>query len=109
MPQLPGAQQPAITVGSGPWPPLGPGTDRPPGVEEAELARRLEVAEAALAVRDAELVVERAARAAAEQVAAESVGSAVGAVGAAAARGAVLVELVKAAEVLEEVGSRAAD
>ena len=93
-------------MGSGPWPPLGPGTDRPPGAEEAELARRLEVAEAALAVRDAELVVERAARAAAEQVAAESVGSAVGA---AAARGAVLVELVKAAEVLEEVGSRAAD
>ena len=86
-------------MGSGPWPPLGPGTDRPPGTE-AELARRLEVAEAALAVRDAELVVERAARAAAEQVAAESVGSAVGA---AAARGAVLVELVKAAEVLEEV------
>ena len=99
MPQLPGAQQAAITVGSGPWPPLGPGT-------EAELARRLEVAETALAVRDAELVVERAARAAAEQVAAESVESVVGAV---AARGAVLVELVKAAEVLEEVGSRAAD
>eukprot|EP00964_Phaeocystis_antarctica_P010351 scaffold5693_cov43-Phaeocystis_antarctica.AAC.1 len=93
VPQSSEAQQAAIAMGPRPWSSLGSTTEQ------------LEAAEAALAVRDAELVTERAARAAAEQAAAESTESAVGA---AADKGAALVELVKAAEAMEEVSSRAA-
>eukprot|EP00964_Phaeocystis_antarctica_P062389 scaffold37377_cov61-Phaeocystis_antarctica.AAC.1 len=84
VPQSSEAQQAAIDMAPGAWSSLGSTTEQ------------LEAAETALAVRDAELVTERAARVAAEQVAAESTESAVDA---AADKGAVLVELVKAAEV----------